>query len=75
MTRVTAPDVSPVTSDNLPAVVAPMSMSSSSVSMSDSDRPKRTATVWPRNDPWMFTRLSDLRTASTFFRSMVDNGS
>ena len=67
MTRVTAPDVSPVISDSLPAVVAPMSMSCSSVSMSDSDSPKRIATVWPRNEPWMLTRRSDRRTESMFF--------
>ena len=71
----TAPVVRPVISDSLPAVVAPMSISCSSVSMSDSESPNRIATVWPRNEPWMLTRLSDLRTESTFSRFMVDNGS
>ena len=41
MTRVTAPVVRPMTSDSLPAVAAPVSISSSSASMSDSDRPSR----------------------------------
>ena len=29
-----------------------VSMSSSSASTSDSERPKRIATVWPKNEPW-----------------------
>ena len=75
MTRVTAPDVRPVSSDSLPAVVAPMSISCSRVSMSDSDRPNRMATVWPRNEPWRLTRRNDRRTESMFSRFMVDTGS
>ena len=73
MTRVTAPVVRPVRSDSLPAVAAPLSMSTSSASMSDSDRPNRMATVWPNSDPWRLTRRRERRTESIESRSMVDN--
>ena len=46
-------------------------MSASSVSMSDSDRPNRTATVWPKNEPWRFTRRSERMTESMFSRFMA----
>ena len=62
MTRVTAPVVRPISSDSRPAVAAPLSMSTSMASTSDSVRPKRMATVWPKNEPWRFTRRSDRMT-------------
>ena len=73
MTRVTAPVVRPISSASRPAVAAPVSISSSSASMSDSDRPSRMATVWPKNEPWKFTRRRARTTESTRCRrSMVD---
>ena len=71
MTRVTAPLVSPVSSESRPAVEAPVSIRASSVSMSDSERPKRMATVCPKNEPWRFTRRNERMTESRFSRFMA----
>src|SRR4051812_18536069 len=72
MTRVTAPVLRPISSDRRPAVAAPVSSRSSSASTSDSDRPKRMATVCPKKEPWRFTRRSERMTESIWLRSMVD---
>ena len=40
--------------------------------MSDSVRPKRMATVWPKREPCRFTRRRDRMTELMFLRSMVD---
>src|SRR6476620_969099 len=72
MTRVTAPDVRPISSANRPAVAAPVSRSTDSASTSDLDRPKRIATVCPKNEPWRFTRRRDRMTESIVSRFMVD---
>ncbi len=42
-------------------------------SISDSDRPNRSATVWPKSDPWRLTRRKERRTESIDSRFMVDN--
>src|SRR3954471_16377733 len=72
MTRVTAPEDRPISSDSRPAVAAPVSSSTSIASTSDSDRPKRIATVCPKNEPWRFTRRRDRMTESMVSRFMVD---
>src|SRR6186997_1354008 len=72
MTRVTAPEVRPISSERRPAVAAPLSSSTDSASTSDSDKPNRIATVWPKNEPWRFTRRSERTTESIVSRFMVD---
>ena len=71
MTRVTAPVVRPISSASRPAVAAPVSISSSSASMSDSERPSRIATVWPKIEPWKFTRRRARTTLSTLCRRSI----
>src|SRR6186997_1474440 len=72
MTRVTAPEVRPISSDRRPAVAAPESRRTDSASTSDSDRPNRIATVCPKNEPWRLTRRSERTTESMVSRFMVD---
>ena len=73
MTRVTAPVVRPMSSDSLPAVAAPVSISSSRASMSDSDRPSRMATDWPKIEPWKLTRRRARTTESIPVAVHVDS--
>src|SRR4051794_34752024 len=71
MRRVTAPVVRPMSSESPPAVDAPLSMSNSRASMSDSLRPSRIAIDWPKIDPWKLTFRGALTTPSAVPRGSI----
>ena len=75
--RVTAPVVSPSTSASRPAVDAPVSTQAARAHRCRlRESPAGSATVWPKIEPWKFTRRMALTTDSTpGRRSMVDRRS